>query len=200
MELPLDPGVTLGDLQELYRLLVDCGAPIDEINAVRKHLSAVKGGRLAAAAPAAMKITLGVSDVPEGRESALASGPTLPDPTTAADACRVIERYALMPKLPPAFREIFSHPEQIPETPKPGDPAFARAISCCCSEATICSISARQAAEETQEIASPSATTPPTIGRSAKPPIICWRASSACATPIPAAASPSSPMAKSARR
>jgi hydroxypyruvate reductase len=111
----------------MYRLLVNCGAPIDEINAVRKHLSAVKGGRLAAAAPAAMKLSLGVADVPEGRESALASGPTLPDPTTVGDACRVIERYGLLEKLPAAIRAKFQHPQTIPETPKAGDPAFARA-------------------------------------------------------------------------
>src|ERR1700693_4626862 len=83
-EQPLFPGVTLEDMQALHRALVTCGAPIDEMNAVRKHLSAVKGGRLAAASPRAMKITLGVSDVPPGRESALGSGPTLPDPTTGA--------------------------------------------------------------------------------------------------------------------
>ncbi len=82
VELPLDPRVTLEDMQALNRVLVTCGASIDEMNAVRKHLSAVKGGRLAVAAGAAMKITLGVTDVPEGQESALASGPTLPDPTT----------------------------------------------------------------------------------------------------------------------
>jgi glycerate 2-kinase len=126
VELPLQPNVTLHDVQELYRLLVHCGAPIDDINAVRKHLSAVKGGRLAAAAPTAAKMTIGVSDVPEGRESALASGPTLPDPTTVADASRVIEQYGLMPNLPAVFAEIFRHVEQIPETPKPGDPAFER--------------------------------------------------------------------------
>lgn len=127
VEHPLDPGVTLEDFQALNRLLVTCGAPIDEINAVRKHLSAVKGGRLAAAAGPAMKITLGVSDVPEGRESALASGPTLPDPTTVADACRVVERYGLLPKLPPAIRARFERPESIPETPKQDHPAFRRA-------------------------------------------------------------------------
>jgi glycerate 2-kinase len=126
VELPLNSGVPLGDVQELYRLLIACGAPIDEINAVRKHLSAVKGGRLAAAAPAATKVTLGVSDVPYGRESALASGPTLPDPTTAFDARQVVERYALIAQLPAAFREIFEDPAEIPETPKPGDPVFAR--------------------------------------------------------------------------
>ena len=127
VELPLGSGVALRDLQELHRLLVNCGAPIDEMNAVRKHLSAVKGGRLAAAAPAAMKLSLGVTDVPQGRESALASGPTLPDPTTVADACRVIERYGLLPKLPAAIRAKFERPGEIPETPKAGDPAFARA-------------------------------------------------------------------------
>jgi len=93
VEQPLDPAVGLADIQALNRLLVTCGASIDEINAVRKHLSVVKGGRLAVAASAAMKITLGVTDVPDGRESALASGPTLPDPTTVSDACSVIESF-----------------------------------------------------------------------------------------------------------
>ncbi len=67
VELPLDAGVTLEDMQAMNRALVTCGASIDEVNAVRKHLSAVKGGRLAVAAGAAMKITLGVTDVPEGQ-------------------------------------------------------------------------------------------------------------------------------------
>jgi hydroxypyruvate reductase len=107
-------------------VLVTCGAPIDSINAVRKHLSAVKGGRLAAAAPRSMKITLGVTDVPEGRESALASGPTLPDPTTIADAYGVVEEYRLLDKLPASIREKFER-RAIVETPKSGDPAFARA-------------------------------------------------------------------------
>jgi len=128
MELPLDPTVGLEDVRALNRLLVSCGASIDEINAVRKHLSAVKGGRLAAAAPDAMKITLGVTDVPEGRESALASGPTLPDPTTVDDACSVIRRYSLSPELPVAIRARFERPETIPETPKSRDPAFRRAV------------------------------------------------------------------------
>ncbi len=125
VELPLDPQVTLAEIQQLYRLLVTCGAPIDEINAVRKHLSAVKAGRLAAAAPAAMKITLAVTDVPSGRESALASGPTIPDPTPVSDACGVIERYALLPKLSGALWAKFSRPGDIRETPKPGDSAFS---------------------------------------------------------------------------
>ncbi len=125
VEAPLDPRVTLEDIQALNRLLVTCGAPIDEINSVRKHLSAVKGGRLSAAAPRAMKITLGVSDVPEGCESALASGPTLPDPTTVADARAILERYALMPKLPASIRAIWDE-GAVPETPKPAGTAFQR--------------------------------------------------------------------------
>jgi glycerate 2-kinase len=127
VEQPLDPAIGLGDMQTLSRVLVTCGASIDEMNAVRKHLSAVKGGRLAVAASTAMKITLGVTDVPDGRESALASGPTLPDPTTVSDACGVIHRYGLLAKLPAPIRARFERPETIPETPKAGDPAFRRA-------------------------------------------------------------------------
>jgi hydroxypyruvate reductase len=127
VELPLDPAIPLEDFQAMHRALVGCGAPIDDMNAVRKHLSAVKGGRLAAAAPLAMKVTLGVTDVPEGRESALASGPTLPDPTTVADARRVVEQYNLLPKLPISIRAKFSERGGLVETPKPDHPAFARA-------------------------------------------------------------------------
>jgi hydroxypyruvate reductase len=125
-EQPLFPDVTLEDMQALHRALVSCGAAIDEMNAVRKHLSAVKGGRLAAAAPRAMKITLGVSDVPPGRESALGSGPTLPDPTTCADVYRIAAQYGLADRLAPALRARFEA-RAIPETPKAGDPVFARA-------------------------------------------------------------------------
>jgi hydroxypyruvate reductase len=128
VERPLDPAVSLADMQSLNKLLVTCGASIDEMNSVRKHVSAVKGGRLAAAASAAMKISLGVTDVPDGRESALASGPTLPDPTTVSDACSVVERYGLLAKLPAPIRARFEHPETIAETPKTGDPAFDRAF------------------------------------------------------------------------
>jgi hydroxypyruvate reductase len=125
VELPLDPAVALEDVQALNRTLVTCGASIDEINAVRKHLSAVKGGRLAVAAGASTKITLAVTDVPEGQESALASGPTLPDPTTVTDACTVIQRYDLFSKLLPlSIRTRFEHPESMLETPKPDHAAF----------------------------------------------------------------------------
>ncbi len=120
------PTMSVEDFQALNRLLVTCGAPIDEINAVRKHLSAVKGGRLAAAAPRSLKVTFGVTDVPEGRESALASGPTIPDPTTVADAYRVVQQYGLLAKLPASIRARFER-RALLETPKPGDPVFARA-------------------------------------------------------------------------
>ncbi|MBI3404250.1 MAG: glycerate-2-kinase family protein, partial [Acidobacteria bacterium] len=126
VEQPLDSRVTLADMQALNRLLVTCGAPIDEINAVRKHISATKGGRLAAAAPAASKITLGISDVPVGRESALASGPTIPDPTTCDDAYRVVSHYHLLDKLAPSLRSAFVNRE-LRETPKEGESVFARA-------------------------------------------------------------------------
>ena len=126
VEQALDPSVSQQDFEKLNQVLVTCGAPIEEINVVRKHLSATKGGRLAAAAPRSIKITLGVSDVPQGYESALASGPTLPDPSTVADAHGVIARYHLLQALPPSVREIFER-QRLQETPKESDPAFARA-------------------------------------------------------------------------
>lgn len=126
VELPLDENISLDDFVKLHHALVTCGAPIEEINAIRKHLSAVKSGRLAAAAPQAMKLTFGVTDVPEGQESALASGPTLPDPTTIADAQRVAQKYNLLDKLPASLRAKFDK-HSLVETPKPGDAAFARA-------------------------------------------------------------------------
>jgi glycerate 2-kinase len=126
MELPLDPLQTLEDVQTTHRALVGCGGSIDEINAVRKHISAVKGGRLAAAAGRATKITLAVSDVPAARETALASGPTLPDPTTIEDVARIVEKYGLRGRFPVALNRWLDG-GAMPETPKAGDRAFARA-------------------------------------------------------------------------
>jgi glycerate 2-kinase len=125
VEQPLGEGIPLEDFQKLHLALVTCGAPIEEINVIRKHLSATKGGRLATAAPSSMKITFAISDVPEGHESALASGPTLPDPTTVPDAEQIVRRYGLLSKLPPSIRALFER-GAIGETPKRGDPAFAR--------------------------------------------------------------------------
>jgi len=124
MESPLLSTLSLAEIRQLNRALVTCGAAIHEINTVRKHLSAVKGGRLAQAAHPATVLTLAISDVPVGRETALASGPTLPDPTTCADARSVIARYNLAPRLPaPLLAWIESG--QMPETPKSSDPVFS---------------------------------------------------------------------------
>ena len=126
VELPLDPRQTLQDVQQLHRELVTCGAPIEDMNTVRKHLSAVKGGRLSQAAGSAAKITLAVSDVPAGKEWALASGPTLPDPTTIVDTNRIIAEYGLAAKFSqPLRRWLEGH--QMPETPKANDKAFQNA-------------------------------------------------------------------------
>jgi glycerate 2-kinase len=123
-ECPLDGRISQTDFQQLNRALVNCGAPIEEINIVRRHVSALKGGRMAAAT-AAVKFTYGISDVPTGHEAALASGPTLPDPTTIADALRVIEQHNLRGALPKSVLALFDD-DALPETPKPRDAAFAR--------------------------------------------------------------------------
>jgi hydroxypyruvate reductase len=126
VELPLDRDQSLADLQQLYRTLVTCGASIGEIGIVRRHLSAVKGGRLAVAAGLATKVSLAVSDVPMGQESALASGPTIPDPSTVADVEHIMTKYALREKLPASLRRWIDA-GKMPETPKKGDAAFANA-------------------------------------------------------------------------
>ena len=125
-ELPLDPRQTLKDVQQLNHALVTCGAPIEAINTIRKHVSAVKGGRLAVCAERATKITLAVSDVPVGRESALASGPTLPDPTTLSDFDRTVSEFGLWEKFPRALQKWIED-GNMPETPKASHSAFRNA-------------------------------------------------------------------------
>ena len=116
------PGLTLEDKQIVNRALLRSGAPIDAMNCVRKHLSAIKGGRLAAATFPAQLVTLLISDVPGDDPSAIASGPTVPDPTTFADARAILERYGIRE---PAT--VLRHLEEgTDETPKPGDPRLAR--------------------------------------------------------------------------
>jgi len=116
------PGLTLADKQAMTRALLRCGATIGEINAVRKHLSAIKGGRLAAAAAPALVVTLAISDVPGDDPAVIASGPTVPDPTSFADARAVLAKYRIAE---PAA--IIAHlAAAAEETPKPGDPPFAR--------------------------------------------------------------------------
>lgn len=116
-------GISLDDKQQVTRALLRCGATIAEINAVRKHLSAIKGGRLAAAAAPARVVTLAISDVPGDDPAVIGSGPTVPDPTTFADARAVLAKYRIEP--PPAVAAHLSAAPQ--ETPKPGDPVFAQA-------------------------------------------------------------------------
>jgi glycerate 2-kinase len=125
MESPLLPNLSLSEVRQLNRALVTSAAGIHEINTVRKHLSAVKGGRLAEAAGAATVLTLAVSDVPAGRESALASGPTVADPTTAGDVRNIIARHDLAPRLPAAILAWLDS-GHMPETPKPDNLAFRK--------------------------------------------------------------------------
>jgi hydroxypyruvate reductase len=108
-----------------HKALVECGAPITAINAVRKHLSSVKGGRLAAAAAPAEQLTIAVSDVPAGRLDALSSGPTIPDESTLADVYEAIERYDLMHRLPESVARQIAE-SSLTETPKRGEAIFAR--------------------------------------------------------------------------
>ena len=126
VEKPIDDEISLEDLIATYRALVHSGAPIAEINAVRKHLSAVKGGRLAQAAYPAQQISLLVSDVPDTTPDALASGPTMPDSTSVEDCRRIVEKYGLLPQFPVSVRELFDR-NALEETPKSDDPAFVRA-------------------------------------------------------------------------
>jgi glycerate 2-kinase len=116
-ELPLDPRISLEDTRIFYQALVGSGAPIAEINTVRKHFSAVKGGRLAAAAPKAQKLTLLVSDVAPGFLNALASGPTLTDTSTVAECHEILGRYQITERLPQALVSFFADPN-LPETPR----------------------------------------------------------------------------------
>jgi glycerate 2-kinase len=126
VEKPIDDDISLDDLVATYRALVHSGAPIAEINAVRKHLSAVKGGRLAQAAYPAQQVSLVVSDVPDNTPDALASGPTMPDSTTVEDCRRVVEKYGLLEQFPSSTRELFER-HALEETPKSDDPCFVRA-------------------------------------------------------------------------
>ena len=116
-------GLTLSDKQSLNRQLLASGAPIGAMNCVRKHLSAVKGGRLAAAAHPARVVSLIISDIPGDDPSLVASGPTVADPTTRQDALGHIARYGIV--LPSRIKAWLENPAS--ETPKPGDPRLARA-------------------------------------------------------------------------
>ena len=114
-------GISLEDKQAVNKALLASGATISEMNTVRKHLSAIKGGRLARAAYPARVVALMISDVPGDDASIIASGPTVPDPSTNADAIGIVEKYGI--DLPRAVRHVL---DTIDETPKPGEPCFER--------------------------------------------------------------------------
>src|SRR5256885_10247194 len=118
-------GVSFAQKQLLTRALLRSGAPIGEVNTVRKHLSRIKGGRLARAGQPAEIVTLAISDVPRDDPSAIASGPTVPDPTTPSDARGIVAKYGL--KVDDAIRRALDDPKN--ESRKPRDDAFARAQS-----------------------------------------------------------------------
>jgi glycerate 2-kinase len=124
-------GVTLAEKQALTKALLACGADIREMNMLRKHISRIKGGQLARAASPARVFTLILSDIVGDPLDAIASGPTVPDPTTYADALGILEKYRIRGEIPGSVR---AHLEagargEIPETPKPNDPLFSRVNS-----------------------------------------------------------------------
>lgn len=122
LALPAD-GLTLADKQAVNKALLKSGATITEMNCVRKHLSAIKGGRLAAACAPARVVTLMISDVPGDDPSVIASGPTVADPTTCADALAILDKYGITEP-----RSAYEHIRSaLDETPKPGDERLARA-------------------------------------------------------------------------
>ncbi|HEV8048417.1 MAG TPA: DUF4147 domain-containing protein [Terriglobales bacterium] len=124
-EKPIDDDISLEELVTTYKELVHSGAPIAEINTIRKHLSAIKGGRLAQAALGAQQVSILVSDVPDNTPDALASGPTMPDSTTVQDCYAIATKHRLVEQFPSTVRELFQH-HALRETPKSDDPAFHR--------------------------------------------------------------------------
>jgi glycerate 2-kinase len=121
---PMDPSITLADLKEFNRALVTSHLPIEQINVLRKHISAVKGGRLAERAYPARQLTVFISDVPDNFASMVASGPTMPDESTTEQAYEIAAQNNLESHFPASIRTFFENRE-LPETPKPGDPRFA---------------------------------------------------------------------------
>ncbi|HXQ41869.1 MAG TPA: glycerate kinase [Candidatus Udaeobacter sp.] len=119
---PAAPGLTLADKQHVNKALLRSGATISEMNCLRKHLSAIKGGRLAAAAAPARVVTLAISDVPGDDLSVIGSGPTVADPSTFAEARAVLAKYGIVPS-----DAVTRYLASDDETPKPGDPRLARA-------------------------------------------------------------------------
>ncbi|MGE4278258.1 MAG: glycerate kinase [Magnetospirillum sp.] len=138
------PGLSLDDKKAVTRELLRCGAAIDEINTVRKHLSAIKGGRLAAAAWPAQVVTLMISDVPGDDPSVIASGPTVPDPSTFADSLAVVDKYGI--SIPESVRRHLT--EGAEESPKPGDHRLAQAVATLVATPQVALEAAASAARE----------------------------------------------------
>lgn len=124
VEKPISSEISLEDLIATYRALVHSSAPIAEINTIRKHLSAVKGGRLALAASPAHQVSILVSDVPEDALDTLASGPTMPDRSTIRQCHEIVRKHELLPDFPDSVRGMFDRGE-LQETPKTSDPVFS---------------------------------------------------------------------------
>ncbi|MBI3997912.1 MAG: glycerate kinase [Armatimonadetes bacterium] len=142
-------GITLEEKTAATDLLLRSGATISEVNAVRKHLSRIKGGQLARLAAPARVVTLILSDVLGNPLDAIASGPTVPDPTTFADALAIVDRFVLRGHLPAS---VLGHLEQgaaglIPETPKPGDPVFAGVQTVIVGDITVAAAAAVERAQ-----------------------------------------------------
>src|SRR5208282_896933 len=127
---PMDPSITLADLKEFNRALVTSHLPIEQINVLRKHLSAVKGGRLAERAYPAGQLTIFISDVPDDLPSMVASGPTMPDESTVEQAYELAKQNNLAEHFPASIRGFLERRE-LPETPKPGDSRFANSHYFC---------------------------------------------------------------------
>lgn len=125
LERPISTDISLQECRDFYRLLVTCGVNIVDVNFVRKHFSAVKGGRLARAAYPARQLTLYVSDAPPGNPSNVASGPTMPDESSVHDCYRILLDNDLVARCPPSIRGMIEQ-ECIPETPKEDSEVFGR--------------------------------------------------------------------------
>ncbi|HHY54784.1 MAG TPA: glycerate kinase [Chloroflexi bacterium] len=148
LEAPAD--LTLAELQATTDALLACGATINEINCLRKHLSLVKGGQLARAASPATLVTLVLSDVVGSPLDVIASGPTVPDPSTWHDAWAVVKKYDLAPRLP---ERVWTRLQAgvhgaLPDTPKPGDPVFANAHIVIVGDNRVAAAAAHQRAAE----------------------------------------------------
>jgi glycerate 2-kinase len=147
------PGLSLEDKQAVNKALLKSGANISEMNCVRKHLSAIKGGRLAAACAPAQVVSLVISDVPGDDPAVVASGPTVPDPTTFADARAILDKYGISEP-----RSVVEHLRAAKEeTPKPGDPRLARAQ-------TIVIATTQHALQAAADVARESEITPVILG------------------------------------